>query len=76
MADLISQALIAELRTLIEGSRARVVRNVNSEIVLLHWQIGSRIRSEVLGDARAEYGQRVNKLPRGRASGKFISIAR
>ena len=56
---MISQTLIAELRTLIEGSRERVVRSVNSEMVLLYWQIGSRIRTEVLRDERAEYGQRV-----------------
>ena len=56
---MISQTLIAELRILIEGSRERVVRSVNSEMVLLYWHIGSRIRTEVLRDERAEYGQRV-----------------
>ena len=59
MMDLIPTALISEIRDLIEQSRTRVERNVNSEMVLLYWQIGSSIRSQILQDERAEYGQRI-----------------
>ena len=52
-------ALLQELRALIDGARGRVAQTVNSELVALHWQVGRRLRDEVLGDARAEYGQQV-----------------
>ncbi|SAK85905.1 hypothetical protein AWB79_05996 [Caballeronia hypogeia] len=47
------------MRKLIDGARARVAAAVNAELSLLYWQIGRRIRDDVLGGARAEYGQRV-----------------
>jgi predicted nuclease of restriction endonuclease-like (RecB) superfamily len=59
VAHLISSSLITELRALIEQSRTRVKRDVDSEMVLLYWHVGSRIRSEVLQNERAGYGQRV-----------------
>jgi predicted nuclease of restriction endonuclease-like (RecB) superfamily len=52
-------SLLGELRTLIESTRTRVAMAVNSELVLLHWQIGRRLREEVLGDSRASYGEQV-----------------
>jgi len=32
---------------------------VNAEMVLLYWDVGERIRREILGDARAAYGKQV-----------------
>jgi hypothetical protein len=52
-------ALLQELRALIDGARGRVAQTVNSELVALHWQVGRRLRDEVLGDARADYGVQV-----------------
>lgn len=54
-----SEELAQELRALIDATRGRVARTVNSELVLLHWQIGRRLRDEVVGDDRAAYGERV-----------------
>jgi len=59
MNELIGQNLLGDVKTLIEQSRARVARSVNSELVLLYWAIGTRIRQEILGDERAEYGKQV-----------------
>jgi predicted nuclease of restriction endonuclease-like (RecB) superfamily len=57
--------LLAELRSLIEASRRQVARVVNSAMVLTYWSVGDRIRREVVGEARAEYGkQLVNGLSR------------
>lgn len=53
---LAADTLLQELRALIDGARGRVAQTVNSELVALHWQVGRRLRDEVLGDARAEYG--------------------
>jgi predicted nuclease of restriction endonuclease-like (RecB) superfamily len=52
-------ALLADLRRLIDESRERVGRSVNSEIVWLYWQVGTRLRRDVVGEGRAVYGEQV-----------------
>ena len=54
-----SDELLGELRTLIEVARGRVAQTVNSELVLLYWRVGERLRGEVVGDERAAYGEQV-----------------
>jgi predicted nuclease of restriction endonuclease-like (RecB) superfamily len=53
------QELAADIRTLIEASRFRAARTVNTELVLLYWQIGKRIREDILRQARSEYGEQI-----------------
>lgn len=48
--------LHAELRELILATRERVAQAVNSGLTLLYWQVGDRIRREVLNEKRAAYG--------------------
>jgi predicted nuclease of restriction endonuclease-like (RecB) superfamily len=62
--------LVGELRQLIEESRGRVARAVNSELVLLYWQIGRRLR-EVIGEQRGEYGKQVVEAIAGSLSAEF-----
>ena len=38
-----SQALLGNVRDLIEAARLRVAANVNSELTLLYWHIGQHI---------------------------------
>ena len=52
-------ALVGELRGLIEQSRAAAARTINSELVWLYWQVGHRLRREVVGEGRAAYGEQV-----------------
>ena len=52
-------ALVNELQALIETSRRNVAQTINSELVWLYWQIGSRLRQDVVGDARGAYGEQV-----------------
>jgi len=52
-------ALVTELQALIETSRKSVAQTVNSELVWLYWQIGSRLRRDVVGDGRGAYGEQV-----------------
>jgi predicted nuclease of restriction endonuclease-like (RecB) superfamily len=59
MADLISASLLAEVRQLIDGARARAATAVNAELTRLYWQIGRRLRSDVLHGDRAAYGQQI-----------------
>lgn len=54
-----SSPLLVELRQLIQATRSRVALSVNQEMTLLYWDLGDRIRRDILGQERAEYGQRV-----------------
>jgi predicted nuclease of restriction endonuclease-like (RecB) superfamily len=51
--------LLGDVRGLIEASRREVARTVNSAMVALYWSIGKRIREEILGGQRAEYGEQI-----------------
>nr|WP_315205284.1 PDDEXK nuclease domain-containing protein [uncultured Albidiferax sp.] len=53
------QHLVDALAGLIDAARRDVAQTVNSTLTLLYWQVGQRIRSEVLLEARAEYGQQI-----------------
>jgi predicted nuclease of restriction endonuclease-like (RecB) superfamily len=57
--DADAQALVSDLRQLIDTSRAQLAGVVNSALTLLYWQIGHRINSEVLKGARAGYGEHI-----------------
>lgn len=51
--------LVEDLRNLIASSRRRAAQTINSELVGLYWQVGHRLRTEVLMDDRAEYGKQL-----------------
>ena len=53
------ERLFADVSRLVSGARERVTQTVNQELTLLHWQVGARVRSEILNYTRAEYGERV-----------------
>ncbi|MDO9323620.1 MAG: DUF1016 N-terminal domain-containing protein, partial [Methanoregula sp.] len=55
----LSAKLLGDLQSLIESTRIRVAVGVNAEMVLLYWDMGERIRTEILGNERAEYGKQV-----------------
>lgn len=52
-------ALLRDLRALIAETRREVARTVNSALVTLYWNVGRRIRQDVLKHKRAEYGKRI-----------------
>jgi predicted nuclease of restriction endonuclease-like (RecB) superfamily len=51
--------LLDDLRELIECARSGVATAVNSALVLLYWQVGQRIRTEILQSRRAIYGEEI-----------------
>ena len=55
----IKLGLISDIRQLIESARRRVAVAVNTELTLLYWRIGQRIRREVLRENRAGYGEEI-----------------
>ena len=54
-----STPLLADLRDLILTARRGVARVVDSGLVVLSWQIGQRIRRDILQEKRAEYGKAI-----------------
>lgn len=45
--------LLDDLRRLIDETRQQVARTVNSAMVGLYWQIGKRVREDILHEQRA-----------------------
>ncbi len=48
--------LFVDIKDLVEQSRNRVYRTVNTEMVYLCWNIGKKIVEKQEGKKRAEYG--------------------
>ncbi|MEQ0777772.1 PDDEXK nuclease domain-containing protein [Paraburkholderia tropica] len=59
MTQLLPNALFEDVSTLIASARARAAASVNAELTMLYWQVGRRVREEVLGGERAGYGQQL-----------------
>ncbi|MFZ0929865.1 MAG: PDDEXK nuclease domain-containing protein [Syntrophobacteraceae bacterium] len=53
------EALISDIRRMIDETRASVAVSVNAALTLLYWQIGQRIRQNILKEKRAEYGAEI-----------------
>ena len=51
--------LLGDVRALIEGARQHVAAAVNREMTLLYWDIGQRLRRDVLNEQRAQYGKQI-----------------
>ena len=51
--------MLAEVRGLILSAREGIARTINAGLTLLYWEIGNRIRKDVLKERRAEYGEQI-----------------
>ena len=51
--------LLKDVRELILTAREGVARSVNAGLVALCWQVGQRIRKDILREKRAEYGAEI-----------------
>lgn len=51
--------LLQDLRSLIAVARQKIAQAVNSALVILYWQVGNRIRRDLLKEKRAEYGKEI-----------------
>lgn len=52
-------ALLSELRGLIEAARQQVAQAANATQTMLYWHVGLRVQREVLKNERAEYGEQI-----------------
>jgi hypothetical protein len=59
--DKIESQLYFDVCSLIENERYRLAVTANTEICLMNWQIGKRIKDDVLYSRRAEYGKQIVK---------------
>lgn len=64
-------ALLLDLRELILEARQRVAQTVNAGLTLMYWNIGTRIRQDILKEKRAEYGKQIYQALSERLSAEF-----
>ena len=54
-----TDALALDIGKMIEAARAEVAQTANAALTTLYWQIGIRIRQDILKAQRAEYGAEI-----------------
>jgi hypothetical protein len=54
-----ARSLLTDVRELILQAREGVARTVDAGLALHYWQVGRRIRQDVLQEKRAEYGEKI-----------------
>jgi predicted nuclease of restriction endonuclease-like (RecB) superfamily len=57
--DLENNRIINDIVSIIERTKHQIVVQANSSLTLMFWQIGERIRKEILQNKRAEYGKKI-----------------
>lgn len=53
------KALLGDVRAMILEARQSVAQAMNAALTTLYWQIGNRIRKDILREKRAVYGERI-----------------
>ncbi len=51
--------LLEDIRGLIESAKSRFAQTANAALVTLYWNIGNRIKTDILGNERAQYGRAI-----------------
>ncbi len=59
MKENIESMLFADLAQIIEQGKSQLVKQVNSTITMVYWQVGNKINTHILGNERAAYGKEV-----------------
>jgi predicted nuclease of restriction endonuclease-like (RecB) superfamily len=59
LSPVASPPLLEDLRRMIEETRQGVAATVNAAISVLYWNVGRRIREDILQEKRAEYGRQI-----------------
>lgn len=44
---------------IVNDARNKVEVTVNSELIILYWNVGKIIKTQILGEDKAEYGKRI-----------------
>jgi hypothetical protein len=56
---IVNEPFFGDIKQLINEARQRVALSVNAELTLLYWQVGKRIKQEIITNSRADYGKQV-----------------
>ena len=59
LKKVVALPLLDDLRGMIEETRQAVATTVNAALTMLYWNVGRRIREDVLQEKRAEYGREI-----------------
>ena len=51
--------LVEDIRELIESTKSRFAQTANAALVTLYWNVGKRIKTDILGNERAQYGREI-----------------
>src|SRR5437016_5783972 len=62
---------LADVREMILATRQTVAQGVNAALVLLYWRIGQRIRTDILKEKRAGYGEQIFHSLSGKLTAEF-----
>ena len=54
-----NQSILTDIRSLIFLARRQVAQAVNAGLSALYWEIGRRIRQDILEEKRAAYGKEI-----------------
>lgn len=54
-------SIYSEIIKVINKSKNKVATTINSEMIILYWNIGKIIKTQILKDERAEYGKSIIK---------------
>lgn len=71
LVQLENKKLLSDVRTLIKSAKERVAVAVNAQMTILYWNIGKRIKEEILKSERAEYGKNLINLVAQHLSSEF-----
>ena len=63
--------LLEEISAIIEQGRREIVSQASRSTVLIFWQIGKRINSEILDNKRADYGKQIVSRLATQLTGKY-----
>lgn len=64
-------SLYTDVCKIIDNRRIRVATYLNTEICLINWHVGKRIKEDVLYNQRADYGKQIVKQLAKRLTEKY-----
>ena len=63
--------LLEDIRGLIESAKSRFAQTANAALVTLYWSIGNRIKIDILGNERAQYGREIVSALSGQLTAEY-----
>jgi len=68
---IIDGILLEDIRELIESAKSRFAQTANAALVTLYWNVGNRIKTDILGNERAQYGKEIVSALSGQLTAEY-----